>query len=132
MLKLTKKQKNSLKKIAKKYKLNFIVLFGSQAQGFVHSGSDFDFAYSSQAPLSYQKEFDFIKELVHIFQNPEIDLINLKDASPLLAKEVAFKGKLLVEIVPHSFAYFQMYAYKMFNEIKPLLILKDKFIVKNL
>ena len=129
------KVKPKIEKIAKKYDLNFMVIFGSRASGLVHKKSDVDLAYSAKRPLNYQKEYELICELSRVFNlDPkiEIELVNLENAPPLLCKEIAFQGKLLAEITPHSFVYFQLYAFKLFIEVRPLLALRDKFIAQNL
>lgn len=135
MLNNIEKIKPKIKKIARKYDLNFVVLFGSLASGLVHKRSDIDLAYSAKKFLDYRKEYELTCEFQRAFNlgpKVEIELVNLDNAPPLLAKEVAFKGKLLAEIAPRSFAYFQMYAFKLFVEAKPLFALRDKFIFQNL
>lgn len=129
------KVKPKIRKIARKYGLNFIVFFGSRVTGLIHKKSDIDLAYSAKKTLDYKKEYELNCELRRIFNlglEVEIDLVDLKNVPPLLAKEIVFKGELLVEITPHSFANFQIYAFKLFVESKPLLTLRDKFIVQNL
>lgn len=131
--KISRRIKKSLIKIAKKYNLNFLVLFGSQVSGEIHKKSDIDIAYSAKKPLSYKDEFSLIQELQKARRFAgETEIIDLSKASPLLMKEIAFKGKLLAEPTRHSFAYFQMYAFKIFLEAVPLLNLRNKFISQNL
>lgn len=132
-MKITTKQLNQIKKIIEKYQINFIVLFGSQAENKVHKKSDLDLAYSPKILLDYKKEYNLLQELKKTINSTiEIDLIDLNNASPLLAKKIAFEGKLLAENTTHSFAYFQMYAFKVYVEAKPLIALRDKFIAKNI
>ncbi|MDP1538857.1 MAG: nucleotidyltransferase domain-containing protein [bacterium] len=132
-MKLTPTQLNRIKKTVKKYNLNFIVLFGSQTENATHKKSDIDLAYSSKTHFDYKKEYNLSQELQRILNsNIEIDLVNLNNVSPFLAKKIAFEGKLLAENTLHSFAYFQMYAFKLFNEFRPLMSLRDKFIAKNI
>ncbi|PIS34974.1 MAG: hypothetical protein COT36_04875 [Parcubacteria group bacterium CG08_land_8_20_14_0_20_38_56] len=129
------KVKPKIEEMAKKYNLNFMVVFGSRISGLVHKKSDVDLAYSAKRPLDYQKEYELICELRRVLNlepKVEIELVNLDNAPPLLSKEVAFKGKLLAEITPRSFVYFQLYAFKLFVEAKPLFALRDKFIAQNL
>ena len=133
MFLLTKQQKKEIEELAQKYGLNFLTLFGSQAEEKTHKKSDIDLAYSVKKNLNYKKEYEFINELRQILKSKkEIELLNLKEASPLLAKNIAFNGKILAEITPHSFANFQMYAFKVFVEAKPLFRLRDRYISKNL
>lgn len=132
-LKISGKIKKNFTKTAKKYGLNFLVLFGSQVSGETHKKSDIDIAYSAKKLLSYKDEYNLTRELRKVLGfSGEIEIVDLSKASPLLAKEVAFKGRLLSESTPHSFAYFQMYAFKMFVEAAPLFNLRNSFINRNL
>ena len=136
MILLTNKQNEKIRQIAKKYHLIFLVVFGSEAEGKLHKKSDLDLAYSASHELDYRREYELIQALRKILGGKigkmEIELVNLRKISPLLMKNIAFKGKLLTELAPHSFARFQMYAFKLFVEAKPLLRLRDQYIAKNL
>lgn len=132
-MKLNKTQKQSLIKTAKKYGLNFILLFGSQAHGRIRLESDLDIAYSPQKDLDFRNEYSLANELKKIFQSKKkIDLVNVHNAPPLLLHRIAFGTQVLAEPIAHSFASFQMYAFKIYVEAKPLFRLRDEFIKKNL
>ncbi|PIR12799.1 hypothetical protein COV49_04145 [Candidatus Falkowbacteria bacterium CG11_big_fil_rev_8_21_14_0_20_39_10] len=117
---ITKKQKQEFKKLAEKYKLNFLVLFGSQAEGVARSGSDYDIGYSPQKEIDYRKEYFMEREIARILKQGKIDLASTKRATPLLMYNMAYNSQLLFEREKNSFDYFQMYAFKMYIEAKPL------------
>lgn len=125
---LTKKQKQELKKIAEKYKLNFLALFGSRASGSERKDSDYDIAYSPQEEFDYDREYFLGTELARVFQNPKIDTVSTKKSPPLLMREIAFNSKLLYERQKNSFDYFQMYAFKIYVEARPLFKMTHNYV----
>ena len=67
---------NNLKKIARKYNLSLLVMFGSQVKGNSHEKSDFDFAF-----LPINSKFDYeelFNDLMGLLHSSNIDLINLQ------------------------------------------------------
>ena len=100
----TKIDKVILKKIGKKYQLRYLVLFGSRAELIEKKQSDYDIAYSSAIDIDYGEEVFLAEHLARAIKiNPEkIDLVNTKNAGPLLAKEIAINGRLLAEFIPDS------------------------------
>ena len=85
----------SLKEIARKYKLELLLLFGSQARGAQHSGSDIDLAFFSIEKIDEQKLFE---DLMGIFHRGDIDLINLYTAhNHSLRYEILSKSVILYE-----------------------------------
>ena len=118
-------QNNSaFKQIAQKFGLNFLVLFGSQSNGLANAQSDYDFGYSSNENIDFVVEHQIVSNLKNILNHSKIDLINLRDTSPLLAKKALFEGKLLTENIPQSFAKEQIRAYHNYVETKSLRELK--------
>lgn len=90
-------KKTEIKGLAEKYKIKFIVLFGSRAKGVPREDSDFDMAV-------YTDEFNDLNAynavlfgLAEILKIPaeNVDLTNLKNANPLLRYEITKEGKLL-------------------------------------
>lgn len=125
---LTKNQKQELKKIAEKYKLNFLALFGSRAENCERKDSDYDIAYSPQEEFDYDREYFLGLELARVFKNPKIDLISTKKSPPLLMRSIAFNSKLLHEKEKNSFDYFQMFAFKMYVEARPLFKMTHDYV----
>lgn len=122
--------KKELNLIAKKYKLNYLALFGSRAEGTSRRDSDFDIAYSSRSEIDYGQEVFLMERLAKALKVKKIDLVNMGQAGPLLMKEVADKGILIAEFTPNSFDNFQIYAFMQYVEAKPLLKMREEY-VKN-
>ncbi len=117
--------KPKIEKLAKKHHLSLMVLFGSQATGKIHSQSDIDMAFLPFKRMNLidvsKMTIDFSKEL----GVENLELVDMKNASPLLLKQVAQKSILLYEKEPSFFANFKIYAFKRFMEAKPLLDLRE-------
>ncbi|OGL86782.1 hypothetical protein A3I40_03305 [Candidatus Uhrbacteria bacterium RIFCSPLOWO2_02_FULL_48_12] len=129
------KMKPIIRELAQKYHLLLVVLFGSQARGKTHAQSDVDIAFLSASPMGLSDiaamQFEFTQKL-HL---KNIELVDLRGASPLLLREVARQSVLLYEQEPLEFANFKIYAFKRFMEAKHLLNLRaaslEKFIQKH-
>lgn len=125
---MNKQQKNNLiKEIAKHYSLRLLLLFGSRVDGKnLHSESDFDVAYLSGRKLSLQQEAKMMLNLAPYFRSENIDLVNLKEASPLLFYSIFQKCKVLYQEDDLLFSNYRVYAFKKYIEAKPLYELKFK------
>lgn len=126
---INKKEINS---VAKKFNLNFLGLFGSQATGSAGENSDFDIAYSRKGEISYSDEVFLQEELAGLLKTEveKIDLVNVAKAGPLLMKQIAQEGKVLAEPKKNSFDYFVMYAYSRYLDAKFLLNLQKERVKK--
>ena len=99
-MKLTKNQKKEISKMAKKYGLKLVLLFGSFSSGKIHEGSDYDIAVLTEESknISNLKNYNnilfFLSEVLEI-PSQKIDLTNLNNANPLLCYEITMKGKLV-------------------------------------
>lgn len=128
------KMKPMVRELAQKYHLLLVVLFGSQARGKTHAQSDIDIAFLSSPPMGLSgiaaMQFEFTQKL-HL---KNIELVDLRGASPLLLREVARQPELLYEKEPLEFAQFRIAAFKKYMEAKHLLNLRaaslEKFISK--
>lgn len=114
----------TFKQIAQKFGLDFLVLFGSQSNGLVHKQSDYDIGYSSNEKIDFNAEYQITMRLKDALNHSKIDLVDVRRASPLLAKKALLEGELLAENIPHSFAQEQIRAYHNYVETKPLRELK--------
>jgi len=114
------KIKEKVKEIAQKYGLSFVALFGSQATGKTHQKSDIDIAYLSKNDLGLERESNLIFDLSAIFRNENIDLLNLKNAKPLLYYGVFKNCRVIFEKTPLIFQTLRAYAFKKYIETKPL------------
>lgn len=117
--------KSKIEKLAEKYNLSLVLLFGSRATGRIHAHSDFDVAYLSRKPLDLMDEARLVRDLMPIFRSDKVDLVNLKKAPPLLMKRIFDQHQVLscADKAQH-FAY-QMYAMRRYIEAKPLFELRS-------
>ncbi|TRZ80238.1 hypothetical protein D4R86_04640 [bacterium] len=90
------KEKKQLNKIAKKYSLKLLLLFGSQVnKKNLHQESDFDIAYLTKRELNGKEQIDLNCDLMDIFHSDRIDMVNLENVNPLLRYEIAINSRLL-------------------------------------
>lgn len=126
---LTKEQKEEIEKIAKKYSLRLILLFGSQVKGKTNLDSDFDVAYLPEKPLGIEKAMDLNSDLMDIFGSDKIDQVNIKKANPLLLYEISRNSQMLSgkEI---DYERFKARAFRIFTDNVSLFKLQDALIKK--
>jgi len=90
------KEKKQFNKIAEKYGLKLLLLFGSQVnKKNLHQESDFDIAYLAERELKGREQIDLNCDLMDIFHSDKIDMVNLKNVDPLLRYEIAINSELL-------------------------------------
>ncbi len=119
------KDKKRIKKIAQKYGLDLLLLFGSRATENNLEKSDFDIAYLSKKKLNLIKEAKLICDLAPIFKSERIDLVNLKKANPLLLFAITNNCQVLYQKDSLLFSSLRVYAFKQYVETKPLY--EEKF-----
>lgn len=117
-----------LKKIAKRYGLKLMILFGSVAQKRENRHSDVDIAILPKTDLSIRRELELRKDLFELFRR-EIDLSYINRASPLLLGQIAMHGKILYGN-PKDYFSIKIYAMKRYLDFHPYFQLREK-IVKN-
>lgn len=118
--------------IAQKHGLALVVLFGSQANGFTHTESDVDIAYFSDRKLSFEEETTLNSDLIPVFKNDKISLVNIKKAPPLLLKQIATNAIVLYEKNPHLFTEIFLYALRTYEEAKPLFELREHYLKRRI
>lgn len=124
-MRITKKQKDKIKKLAKKYDLKMVLLFGSQATGKTHKESDIDIAFLPEKKISFKDDYYLNYEFTNIFQNDKIDTVNLRGANPLLMYAIFKNPKILYEKDRFIFYNYENYAFKRYvEEAKPLCEIK--------
>lgn len=123
---MNEKEKNNLiKKIAKRYSLRLLLLFGSRVDNKnLHRESDFDVAYLSEKKLTLRQETEMMTKLAPVFGSDNIDLVNLKNASPLLYYAVFNHCRVLYQEHELLFPKLRLYALRKFVEAEPLYKLK--------
>jgi uncharacterized protein len=118
--------------VAEKYNLSLVLLFGSQATGKSHKGSDYDIAYLGDAPLSLDDESKLIVDLMQVFGIEKVDLTSIRGSSPLLLHEIVSTGSVLFEKTPSLFTALYIYALRTYEEARPLFELRSAFLKKRI
>jgi uncharacterized protein len=120
--------KSKIATLATVYNLDMVVLFGSQVTGKTHAESDVDIAYYSDTKLDFNQEVSLNTDLIDVFRNDNVSLVNLKTASPLLAKEVVSKGVVLYATSPSLFSQVYAYVLRIYEEARPLFELRRHYL----
>lgn len=120
--------KECISPIAKRRKLELVVLFGSVARGKTNKFSDIDIAIRARQKISYTAQVEIEYEICKVLGRGDVEVVNLKDASPLLLSFIAKEGVALYEAEAGVFDKFQIYAMRAYFEAQPLIKLgKDQF-----
>jgi predicted nucleotidyltransferase len=108
-----------LKKVARRYNLDLIVLFGSHAKGRARKGSDVDVAVRARKRRwgDADWELGLVSDLTAALESAgEVDVAFLNGADPILLFEVARDGVLLFEADPAGFVQFRSYAARVYDD----------------
>ena len=116
-MEITKNQKLKIAKIAKKFQLKLIIIFGSFASGKNRKDSDLDIATLGLKVVSFNEQISLTNELSLIF-NKNIDLSVLNRANPLLLFQ-ASKNSILLYGKREDFLKFKLYAFNAYNDYAP-------------
>lgn len=121
-------------KIAEKYDLEMLLLFGSRAgeKKHIRPESDFDVAYLAKKDLDLESEAKMISDLMPVFGSEKVDLVNIKRANPLLMKQVFEKHKMLFCSDSKLYHKYLVYSERKFEEAAPLFKLRDYLFAKYL
>ena len=105
--------------------LELVVLFGSSAGGRLHKGSDIDvgFLFDRSADV-----MDLTNRVTRMLGRDNVDVVDLRRASPLLMYAAAQKGIALYERKPGSFTRFYSLSYRMYVDTKKLRQARDRAI----
>lgn len=109
--------KNRLSPLFKKEGLRLVILFGSTISGEVHKKSDIDIAFLFDKPVDILELTNTVMRLLH---TNNVDVVDLRRASPLLKFSTVVKGKLLYEKGPGMFNEFSSLAFRMYVDTKKL------------
>lgn len=110
--------------LAKKYNLDFLILFGSYARDKARKNSDIDLGFGGK--INFHNELELVGELADILGTSRIDLVNLYRASPFLGNFATREALLVYEKQKGIFANFRTYVFKRSVETKPLRNMKFK------
>ena len=99
--------------------IELVILFGSMAGGIGHAESDVDLAVRGSDVLDLVALTNDVTRLLH---TDDIDLVDLRRASPLLMMEVAREGRLLYERTPGSYPAFCSLAHRRYVDTAKLRV----------
>lgn len=120
----------AITKLAKKYHLRLLMLFGSQVDNKIHPESDLDLAFYSSEKIDEQKLY---KELVHLFKRADIDLINLFSMhNHFLRFKILNFGKVLYEESPGLKSKMEWESYFDYVDFKKYYDLRSELLDKKL
>lgn len=125
------KEKLKIEKLAKKYNLKFVVLYGSRAKGIAKENSDIDIAVLGESTIAFDKVVDLINEFTDILKTNEVDVKSLHNANPLFRYEVTRDGILLYGN-EKDYISFRVYAFRDYMDSGDLFRLKRAFIKKRM
>jgi len=97
--------------------LRLILLFGSVATGKVNKKSDIDLAFLFDKPIEM---LALTNRVIRLLRTDNIDVIDLRRASPLLKYSAVRHGKPLYEREPGMFNEFYSLAFRMYVDTKKL------------
>ena len=103
--------------LCEQYRLRLVILFGSSVTGRRGPESDLDLALLADAPLDLVAVTTDVIRLLH---TDHVDVVDLRRASPLLAMEVARRGRLIYERQPGLHVEFISLAFRRYVDTKKL------------
>ena len=108
--------------------IHALYLFGSQAKGKSGPLSDLDIAVllkirqgQGTSKTAFWKRLELASDLMHACRRPDVDVVLLDEATPLLAYQVVRAGKLLYERDHFHRIEFEVGALKRFFDFRPFL-----------
>lgn len=133
MIEITPEKQEMIRRMADKYGLNLILLFGSQVKGKTRKESDYDIAYLADKKLSFEDEGGMIINLAKIIGARDERIINLSDigrAGVLLLKEIFDRHQIIFSADRNIYDSYKIFAVKNFLENRPLFDLRNYLIEK--
>lgn len=120
-----------LRRVARNYGLNVVVLFGSYASRRTRAGSDVDIAVRLRPGRVHADslKLELAGALERVFpQRAEVDVVFLNEASSLLLFQVATTGRPLYERQPLLFWQFQSYAARGYEDDFKYRLRRDAYL----
>jgi len=93
-----------------------IYIYGSYATNSANAESDIDIAFLTEEKITPVEKWK-IQEALAAKMDKNIDLVDLKDASVVLKKEVVEKGKLIYSSDKYKTEYFEMTTISMYLDL---------------
>lgn len=109
--------RHRLSPLFKEKNLRLVLLFGSGASEKRHKHSDIDLAFLFDQPVDI---LSLTNRVIRLLHTDNIDIIDLKRASPLLRFSAVENGKLIYEKEQGMFNEFYSLAFRMYVDTKKL------------
>ncbi len=120
-----------LRRVARKYGLDLVVLFGSHASRRARAGSDVDIAVRRRPGRAHANslKLELAGAMEQVFpERAEVDVVFLNEASSLLLFQVATTGRPLYERQPLLFWQFQSYAARRYDDDFKYRLRRDAYL----
>lgn len=126
-----KNLKPKIEKLAKKYNLSLVLLYGSHAKGEIRKDSDIDIAVLGTKPISTDDLIALSNDFTQIFEAYEIDVKSLHNTGPLFRYQV-MQNSVLLYGRNYDYLTFKSYAFRDYHDSKDLFRLKEVLIRKRM
>lgn len=125
-------QKKNLRKIGKKFGLDFIILHGSRSTGRVLTkDSDVDIAIYRRGGINSEEFFEIYSQIAQIFKEEDVDVKTLNAKGSLFRYQVVRSGVLIFGDRT-SYNEFKAFIFKEYFDAAPLFRLEEHLLKKHL
>lgn len=124
-------KKLEITKIAQKYNLRFVILYGSYAKNQARPDSDIDLAVLGNKIVDFSQIVDLNNEFIDLLHFNEIDVKSLHRTNPLFRYQVTRDGILLFGN-ENDYNHFKAYAFRDYIDSQDLFKLRDILTKKRL
>ena len=108
-----------LQAIVDRFGIEVALLFGSRARGTIHRESDTDIAVRAERELTFDEKLDLARAFDRLF--PEVEIVDIRTAPPLLLGAIAKDGKPIFERVPGLGNAQRVWAMNQYLDYEPYL-----------
>ncbi len=122
----------TLTDVCREFDLVLVVIHGSRATGHARPNSDSDVGVLRRSGLVPPEQFlDLIGKLGEATGLPNVDLVDLRRAPPLLKHSAGTHGRALFEDEPGRFNLFKVYAWKLWLDDQQTLRRLDAVYIRD-
>ncbi len=109
--------------------IQLVILFGSAAKGTRHGKNDLDLAILAEEPLNL---VDITNQVIALLRTSQVDVVDLRRASPLLAMEIVRGGRFLYERQAGEYVRFCSLAHRWYVDTAKLRAAQKEAIARYL